>query len=254
MESTGTVHGFLHFPLGTKTGPALLRGAKIDCIETFVPFGGPDPILLMPTRKDAAKPPQDPKIAAVEEGWDGSMVPDKSISALLKKPVYASATDCVNPETLKTAYEARERTRLYNEMLDQKRAESERWRIQREEQMQKQNLRKIQKLKEAEERRLAEIERGKRKQIALQEEIEGDIEDRQLMLDKIQREHAALYNSTQPLPTMYGRRISFARSIGYITRDVSGCNNCDSLTCSDKNCGKPIMARNSPLARNSSGR
>jgi hypothetical protein len=109
VESTGTVHGFLHFPLGyvlsaralpvlcvaygtllctaarlcqsmcvcmcmfdgclapldpavyrTKTGPALLRGAKIDCIETFVPFGGPDPILLMPTRKDAAKPPQDP--------------------------------------------------------------------------------------------------------------------------------------------------------------------------------------------------
>jgi hypothetical protein len=35
------------------------------------------------------------------------MVPDKSISALLKKPVYASATDCVNPETLKTAYEVR---------------------------------------------------------------------------------------------------------------------------------------------------
>lgn len=129
----------------TKTGPASLRGAKIDCIDTFVPFGGPDPILLMPTRKDAAKLPLDPvnitknmtinmrekagaharareregerltlpthlilqKLAAVEEGWDGSMVPGKSISALFKKLMYASATDCVNPETLKTAHEVR---------------------------------------------------------------------------------------------------------------------------------------------------
>lgn len=69
------------------------------------------------------------------------------------------------------------------------------------------------------------------------------------MLDKIQREHAALYNSTQPLPTMYGRRISFARSIGHITQDVSGCSNCGSLACSDQNCGKPAAM----MAKKSSG-
>ena len=37
-----------------------LRGASIDVKETFVPFGGPETILLKPSRSDAAGPPLDP--------------------------------------------------------------------------------------------------------------------------------------------------------------------------------------------------
>jgi hypothetical protein len=49
-----------HTGCRTRTGPLLLRGASIDVNEIFVPFGGPEAILLKPARADAAPPALDP--------------------------------------------------------------------------------------------------------------------------------------------------------------------------------------------------
>ena len=72
----------------------------------------------------------------------------------------------------------------------------------------------------------AEVEREARKALALQEEQDGDTEDRKLMLDKIRREQAALYNNQKDLPVYWRpvneerKLVSFARSIGYNTQKL----------------------------------
>ncbi len=72
----------------------------------------------------------------------------------------------------------------------------------------------------------AEVEREARKALALQEEKDGDIEDRKLMFDKIRREQAALYHNQKELPVHWRpvneekKLVSFARSIGYNTQKL----------------------------------
>ena len=43
----------------TKTGHTSLRGASITCVETFVPHGGPEMVLMMPSGRGIQGPKVD---------------------------------------------------------------------------------------------------------------------------------------------------------------------------------------------------
>ena len=179
-------------------------------------------MLVMPDRKDAARPPVDPKLQALHDGWNMSITPEKN-SMVMQRPVYDSAVDCVHPATVKAFEEKKQRLKEYNEMLDMRRAESHRYRILREAYLQRRNIKLRENVRDQEANRKMDLERQARKHHALIQEVQGAEEDCVAMVQKIRRESEALYNNTKQ-PFQLARRPSFARSLG--------CSTCGRLTCS----------------------
>ena len=213
---TGAVRSRLHLPMGTRTGPVMLRSASIDCAETFVPFGvGPECILLKPNRMPPASYHSDLHL------WNTSLMPDPN-DAMVKKPIYDSAVDVIasKPGVLQASAEQKRRIKEYNQMLDDLRARANRDRVLREKAQDKEKRLRAVKLREEKEKREEESRRHEQKVKAIRDEKIADIEDRERMLDKIWREKAALGIVHKEPPVWRKPKKSLAESIGCATRHL----------------------------------
>ena len=89
---TGAVRSRLHLPMGTRTGPVMLRSASIDCAETFVPFGvGPECILLKPSATNSGRAHGPWSVFLVPVPW--SAVPGPSSLAMIVPDLDASGAE-----------------------------------------------------------------------------------------------------------------------------------------------------------------